>query len=267
MAQRVIYLKSQEELAIIVQNGVILGKAHAEMAKIIAPGVKTKDLDKIAAEFIGDNGGVSSFLNYNGFPASTCISVNEVVVHGIPSGRELREGDIISIDCGVYKNKYHADSAYTYGVGQISEDNKQLLVNTLKSLHLGIAQVKAGNRIGDLSFAIQSFSESKGYGVVRELVGHGVGKYLHEAPEVPNFGKRGNGPKLQAGMVIAIEPMITLGKRFVVQESDNWTIRTEDRKAAAHFEHTVVVTDKGSEILTTFSFIEEVLKNRKNEIV
>ena len=267
MAQRVIYLKSPEELAIIKENGVILGKAHAEMAKAIKPGVSTKALDKIAAQFIGDHGGVSSFLNYNGFPASTCISVNEVVVHGLPSGRELKEGDLISIDCGVYKNKYHADSAYTYGVGEINQNHRDLLSNTLQSLHLGIAQVKAGNRIGDLSYAIQQFSESKGYGVVRELVGHGVGKYLHEAPEVPNFGKRGNGPKMQAGMVIAIEPMITLGKRFVVQENDNWTIRTEDRKAAAHFEHTVLVTEKGFEILTTFSFIEEVLKNRKNEIV
>jgi methionyl aminopeptidase len=267
MAQRVIYLKSKEELEIIKQNGLILGKAHAEMAKAINPGVRTKELDKIAADYIGDNGGVSSFLNYNGFPASTCISVNEVVVHGIPGNRELKEGDIISIDCGVYKNNFHADSAYTYGVGDIKEDVKDLLRFTLESLHVGIRQVKVGNRIGDLSYAIQSFSESKSYGVVRELVGHGVGKYLHEAPEVPNFGRRGNGPKMQIGMVIAIEPMITLGKRFVVQENDNWTIRTEDRKQAAHFEHTVAVGANGPEVLTTFSYIEEVLDKRKNEIV
>jgi methionyl aminopeptidase len=267
MGQRVIYLKSAEELDIIRENGLILANAHAEMAKALRPGVKTKDLDKIAAEYIGDNGAVSSFLNYNGFPASICISVNEVVVHGIPSNREVKEGDLVSIDCGVYKNKFHADSAYSYGVGVCSEEVKTLLKDTLESLHKGIEQVKAGNRIGDLSYAIQSFTEGKGYGVVRELVGHGVGKYLHESPEVPNFGKRGNGPKMQVGMVIAIEPMITAGKRFVVQESDNWTIRTEDKRPSAHFEHTVHVNQQGADILTTFAPIELVLKNRVNELI
>lgn len=267
MSKRVIYLKSSEEAQVIKDNGVILGKAHAEVAKLVAEGVKTRDLDKVAEEYILDNGGKPSFKNYNGFPATLCISVNDVVVHGLPSTRELKDGDIVSIDCGVYKNGYHADSAYTYMVGKVSDTTRKLLIDTKESLMKGITLVKPGNRIGDISYGIQSFTESLGYGVVRELVGHGVGKYLHEAPEVPNFGKRGNGPKLQAGMVIAIEPMITEGKRFVVQENDNWTIRTEDRKPAAHFEHTVLVTKSGYEILTTFEFIEEVLKSRNLEII
>lgn len=260
MGKKVIYLKSPEDVEVIKQNGVILGKAQAEVAKRIAPGITTRSLDKVAEEFILDNGGKPSFKNYNGFPATLCISVNEVVVHGIPGGRELKDGDVVSIDCGVYKGGYHADSAYTYMVGEVRSEVVELLRVTKQSLYEGIKQVKPGNRIGDISHAIQSLTEAHNYGVVRELVGHGVGKFLHEAPEVPNFGKRGNGPRLQAGMVIAIEPMITLGKRFVVQENDNWTIRTEDRKAAAHFEHTVLVSKKGYEILTTFEFIEEVLE-------
>jgi methionyl aminopeptidase len=267
MSKRVIYLKSAEEAQIIKDNGVILGKAQAEVAKLVGEGIKTKDLDKVAEEFILDNGGKPSFKNYNGFPSTLCISVNDVVVHGIPSGRELKEGDIVSVDCGVYKNGYHADSAYTYMVGEVEFMTKKLLKDTKESLFQGISLVKPGNRVGDISYGIQSFTEKLGYGVVRELVGHGVGKYLHEAPEVPNFGKRGNGPKLQVGMVIAIEPMITQGKRFVVQENDNWTIRTEDRKPAAHFEHTVLVTKDGYEILTTFEFIEQVLKSRNLEII
>jgi methionyl aminopeptidase len=267
MSKRVIYLKSAEEAQIIKDNGVILGKAQAEVAKLVGEGIKTKDLDKVAEEFILDNGGKPSFKNYNGFPSTLCISVNDVVVHGIPSGRELKKGDIVSVDCGVYKNGYHADSAYTYMVGEVEFMTKKLLKDTKESLFQGISLVKPGNRVGDISYGIQSYTEKLGYGVVRELVGHGVGKYLHEAPEVPNFGKRGNGPKLQAGMVIAIEPMITQGKRFVVQENDNWTIRTEDRKPAAHFEHTVLVTKDGYEILTTFEFIEQVLKSRNLEII
>jgi methionyl aminopeptidase len=267
MSKRVIYLKSAEEAQIIKDNGVILGKAQAEVAKLVGEGIKTKDLDKVAEEFILDNGGKPSFKNYNGFPSTLCISVNDVVVHGIPSGRELKDGDIVSVDCGVYKNGYHADSAYTYMVGEVEFMTKKLLKDTKESLFQGISLVKPGNRVGDISYGIQSFTEKLGYGVVRELVGHGVGKFLHEAPEVPNFGKRGNGPKLQAGMVIAIEPMITQGKRFVVQENDNWTIRTEDRKPAAHFEHTVLVTKDGYEILTTFEFIEQVLKSRNLEII
>lgn len=267
MANKSVSLKSFEQKEIIKSNGIILGKAQAEVLKNIKEGITTKALDKIAEEYILDNGGKPSFKGYNGFPATLCISVNEVVVHGIPSNRVLKEGDIVSVDCGVYKNGFHADSAYTYTVGSIGADVEKLLRDTKQSLFLGIEQVKVGNRVGDISFAIQNFTEGEGYGVVRELVGHGVGASLHEAPEVPNFGKRGNGPKLQEGMVIAIEPMITLGKRFVVQENDNWTIRTEDRKAAAHFEHTVLVTKDGFELLTTFEFIEEVLQKNNLLIV
>lgn len=262
MSKKAIYLKSDEDISKIIANGVILGKAHAEVAKLIEPGVTTKKLDEVAEAFIRDNGGLPSFKGYNGFPACLCISVNEVVVHGFPSNRVLKEGDIISVDCGVYKDGFHADSAYTYAVGEINEDIKNLLIRTKESLYRGISQVRVGNRIGDVSYAVQNYVEGFGYGVVRELVGHGVGKYLHEAPEVPNYGKRGNGPKLLAGMVIAIEPMITLGKRNVVQEADQWTIRTEDRKAAAHFEHTVLVTKSGSQILTTFEYIEKVLTEK-----
>ncbi len=263
---RIIYLKSEEELEIIRENGHILGKAHAEVAKLIEPGVTTKALDKIAFEYIQDNAAQPSFLNYNGFPASLCISVNEVVVHGIPSNRVLKDGDIVSIDCGVYKKGFHADSAYTYTIGEVQNEVLDLLKHTYSSLFKGIEQARVGNRVGDVSYAVQNYAESHNYGVVRELVGHGVGKFLHEAPEVPNFGKRGNGPKLLEGMVLAIEPMITLGRRGVVQENDNWTIRTEDRKQAAHYEHTVVVRKGTAEILTTFKYIEEVLA-KKNLVI
>ncbi|MGR3809839.1 type I methionyl aminopeptidase [Jiulongibacter sp. NS-SX5] len=263
MGKRSIYLKSAADAAIIKANGQILGKAHAEVAKHLDEGVTTQSLDVIAEEFIRDNGGVPSFKGYGGFPASLCISVNEVVVHGFPGERVLKSGDIISIDCGVYKDGFHADSAYTYMIGEVASDIQDLLKSTKESLYRGIEKVKPGNRIGDLSYAIQSYNEERGYGIVRELVGHGVGKSLHEAPEVANFGKRGNGPRMKEGMVIAIEPMVTLGKRFVVQEQDGWTIRTEDRSAAAHYEHTVLVTKDGNEILTTFEYIEEVLEQKK----
>ena len=259
---KIIYLKSEEELEIILQNGLILGKAHAEVAKIIEPGVTTKALDKVAHDYIKDNGGEPSFLGLYGFPASLCISLNDVVVHGIPSNRVLKDGDIVSVDGGVFKNGYHADSAYTYTVGEVRNEVLELLKHTYQSLFKGIEQARTSNRVGDISFAVQSYAEKFRYGVVRELVGHGVGRHLHESPEVPNFGKRGNGPKLQEGMVIAIEPMITLGRRAVVQENDGWTIRTEDRKQAAHYEHTVVVRKERAEILTTFHYIEEVLVNK-----
>ena len=267
MTGRTVILKSKEEAEIIRANGDILGRAHAEVAKAIKAGVKTKVLDEIAEQFILDHQAKPSFKNYNGFPYSLCISVNEVVVHGFPGKRELKEGDVISIDGGVYKDGFHADSAYTYLVGEVDLKTKTMVQETKRSLYEGIGVVRAGNRIGDLGFAIQHYTESRGYGVVRELVGHGVGKHLHEAPEVPNYGKRGQGTKMQAGMVLAIEPMITQGKRFVVQEEDGWTIRTEDRLPAAHFEHTVWVTEKGCEILTTFAYIEEVLRNRNLEVL
>jgi len=263
MGKGSIILKSKEEADIIRNNGIILGKTHAEVAKILNEGVITKSLDLVAEEFIKDNKGLPSFKGYGGFPASLCISVNDVVVHGIPSNRVLKNGDVVSIDCGVLKDGFHADSAYTYVIGEVGSDVVDLLKSTKESLYQGISKVRIGNRIGDVSYAVQSYNEQRGYGLVRELVGHGVGKDLHESPEVPNFGRRGNGPRMQEGMVIAIEPMVTLGKRFVAQEEDGWTIRTEDRKMAAHYEHTVVVTKDGYDILTTFEYLEEVLKERK----
>jgi methionyl aminopeptidase len=252
-----VHLKTEEELVIIREGSQILGKAHGEVAKLVKPGVKTSALDKVAEEFIRDQGGSPSFKNYGGFPASLCISVNEVVVHGFPSDYELRETDIISIDCGVYYKGYHSDSAYTYPLEAVSEETLLLLERTYESLHLGIGQAKAGNRIGDVANAIQTYVEGFGYGVVRELVGHGVGKKLHEDPEVPNYGKRGKGVKIVAGMVFAIEPMVNRGTRNVVQERDGWTIRTTDRKPSAHFEHTVAVHEDRTEILTTHEYIEE----------
>jgi len=255
----VIHYKSDDEIELIRESGKILGKAHAEIAKIIKPGVKTIELDKIAYQFIADNGGLPSFKGYNGFPSTLCISVNEVVVHGMPGEYELKEGDIISVDCGVKYKGFHSDSAYTYPVGEIDENVRKLLRITKESLYKGIDQAIVGNRIGDISFAVQSFVEKEGYSVVRELVGHGLGKNLHEKPEVPNYGNRGKGLKLEQNLVIAIEPMINLGKKGVVQENDGWTIRTVDRMPSAHFEHTVAVRKGKPEILTTFEFIEEII--------
>lgn len=253
-----VHLKTEEEIAIIRESAQILGKAHGEVAKRVKVGVKTIELDRIAEEYIRDNGGIPSFKNYNGsFPASLCISVNEVVVHGFPGNYELKEGDIISVDCGVYYKGFHSDSAYTYPLEGASKEDLLLLERTYESLMLAIASAKAGNRIGDVGNAIQSYVESFGYGVVRELVGHGVGKQLHEDPEVPNYGKKGKGMKLVPGMVFAIEPMINRGTRNVVQEKDGWTIRTADRKASAHFEHMVAIGKDSTEVLTTHQYIEE----------
>lgn len=253
-----IYFKSPEEIAIIKESADILGRAHGLIAREVKAGVNTLTLDKLAEEFINDHGGSPSFKGYSGFPFSLCISINENVVHGFPSEYELKDGDIVSIDCGVFYKGFHSDSAYTYGVGNVAPEVKELLKATEQSLYLGIEQAKAGNRIGDIGFAVQSFVEEKGYTVVRELVGHGLGKALHEEPEVPNYGKRGKGIKLKPGMVIAIEPMVNLGRRNVVQESDGWTIRTADRKPSAHFEHTVAILEDKTEIITTHKYIEEV---------
>lgn len=252
-----VHLKNLDEIQVIKEGAQVLAKAHAEVALRIKPGVKTIELDRVAEEFIRDHGGSPSFKNYNGFPASLCISVNEVVVHGFPGKYELKEGDIISIDCGVFYKGYHSDSAYTYPLEGVKHETLLLLHRTYESLYKGIDQAKAGNRMGDVSFAIQSYVESFGYGVVRELVGHGVGKKLHEDPEVPNYGKRGKGVKLVEGMVIAIEPMINQGTKNVVQERDGWTIRTSDRKPSAHFEHMVAIGKNGAEILTTHEYIEK----------
>jgi methionyl aminopeptidase len=258
---KMIYLRSEEEIALIKISAQVLGKAHAEVAKLIRPGIATKELDKVAETFIKDNGGSPSFLGYNKFPASLCISVNDVVVHGFPSRYEIRDGDIISIDCGVKLNGYHSDSAYTYPVGEVTPAIRKLLARTKESVYVGIEKAIDGNRVGDIGYAIQTYTEKFGYSVVRELVGHGVGENLHEAPEVPNYGKRGQGPKLQEGMILAIEPMINYGKKGVVQERDGWTIRTVDRKPSAHFEHTVAVRKGKAEILTTFEYIEAVTAN------
>ncbi|MFC0262636.1 type I methionyl aminopeptidase [Fontibacter flavus] len=255
-----IHYKTSEEVQLIKESAQILGKAHGEVAKYIKEGVKTSFLDKIAEEYIRDNHGVPSFKGYNGFPASLCISVNEVVVHGFPSDYVLKDGDIISVDCGVFHQGFHSDSAYTYPVGEVSPQVLSLLNVTKESLYLGIQSAVFGNRIGDIGNAIQKFVESKGYTVVRELVGHGLGRNLHESPEVPNYGKKGSGPVLKDGLVIAIEPMVNLGTRNIVQERDGWTIRTADRKPSAHYEHTVAIFEDRTEILTTHQYIEENFK-------
>ncbi|TAE40544.1 MAG: type I methionyl aminopeptidase [Runella slithyformis] len=260
-----IFLKSEEEILLIKESAQVLGKAHAEVAKWIKPGITTNKLDKVAEEYIRDYQGIPSFKGYTTssgkFPSSLCISLNDTVVHGFPSGYQLQEGDVLSIDCGVKLNGFHSDSAYTYPVGEVRAETMALLKHTKQSLYLGIEQAIVGKRVGDIGYAIQNYVERFKYGVVRELVGHGVGRELHESPEVPNYGKRGQGPALKEGMVLAIEPMITLGKKDVVQEKDGWTIRTSDRKPAAHFEHTVVVRKGKAEILTTFKYIEEVIQH------
>ncbi|HEY9117926.1 MAG TPA: type I methionyl aminopeptidase [Roseivirga sp.] len=255
-----IFYKTEEEIQLIRESAEILAKTHGEIAKLIKPGIKTKDLDKVAEEFIKDHGATGSFKGYNGFPATLCISPNDVVVHGFPSEYELKDGDIISVDCGVFYQGFHSDSAYTYPVGETSPETLALLKATRESLYIGIEEAKFGNRIGDLAFAIQKYVEDRGYTVVRELVGHGLGRSLHEGPEVPNYGKRGRGPKLNEGLVIAIEPMVNLGTRNIVQEGDGWTIRTRDRKPSAHFEHTVAIFQDRTEILTSHKYIEEVVK-------
>lgn len=256
-----IYYKTAAEIGLIRESSLLVSKTLAEVAGHIRPGVDTLKLDKIAETFIRDHNAEPGFLGYRDFPNSLCISVNEAVVHGIPTDYELKEGDIISIDCGVYKNEFYGDSAYTFCVGEVSAEIEKLLKVTRECLQLGIDQAVVGHRLGDISFAIQYHAEKvNGYGVVRELVGHGIGKSLHEKPEVPNFGKRGRGIKLQDGLVIAIEPMINLGKRNVIQAEDGWTIATRDGKPSAHFEHTVVVRPGKAEILSEFECIEEAVK-------
>ncbi|MFZ4462771.1 MAG: type I methionyl aminopeptidase [Bacteroidales bacterium] len=256
-------IKSEEEIEIQRESSLLVGKTLAEVAKHIRPGVKTAALDRIAEEFIRDHGAIPGFKGYSGFPATLCISVNEQVVHGIPGEQQLIDGDIVSVDCGVLKNGFFGDSAYTFAVGEVDQETLLLVERTKQSLYLGIEQAVAGKRVGDIGYAIQTFTEKFGYGVVRELVGHGVGRKLHERPEVPNYGKQGNGPKLTLGMVIAIEPMINLGTRHISQSADGWTIKTSDRKPSAHFEHTVAVRNDKAEILSSFEWIEAVLKNNE----
>ncbi len=255
-----IYIKTREEIELMRESALMVSRTLGIVAKEVKPGVTPKFLDKMAEDFIRDNGGVPAFKGYRGFPATLCISINEAVVHGIPADKPLAEGDIISVDCGVKKNGFYGDHAYSFAVGEIKSELVKLLRVTKESLYKGIEQCIAGNRIGDISYAVQQHAEKNGYGVVRELVGHGLGKSLHEDPEVPNYGKRGDGPKIKDGMVFAIEPMINLGKKNVKQLNDGWTIVTADGLPSAHFEHDVAIVDGKPDILSSFAFVEEALK-------
>jgi methionyl aminopeptidase len=254
-----IQYKTEEEIELIRESSLLVGKTLAEVAKHIKPGVETLLLDKIAEDFIRSHGAVPGFKGYNGFKHTLCISVNDEVVHGIPGKRVLVDGDVVSVDCGTLKNEFYGDSAYTFAVGNVSDEKLKLMEATKASLYRGINAAIDGKRVGDIGYEIQSYVESLGYSVVRDLVGHGVGKKLHEKPEVPNYGKQGSGMKLQSGLVIAIEPMINLGVKNVIQERDGWTIRTADRKVSAHYEHTLVVRKGKAEILSSFEEIEKVL--------
>ena len=258
------YLKTEEEIELIRESSLLVGKTLAEVAKRVAPGVTPLELESLAEEFIRDHGGVPGFKGYNSFPNTLCTSINSQVVHGIPSNNPLKDGDIISDDCGVLKNEFYGDVAYTFEVGEISPEVEALLETTKECLRAGIEAAKAGKRIGDIGAAVQAVAEKNGYGVVRELVGHGLGRNLHEAPEVPNYGRRGNGMRLKEGLVLAIEPMINLGKRNVKQAEDGWTIVTADGLPSAHFEHDVVIRKNGAEVLSTHELVEEVLKEKVN---
>ena len=262
-----IFLKTDEEIELLRQANLLVGKTLAELAKIIQPGVTTRQLDKVADTFIRDHGAEPTFLGfpnpYGGpFPASICTSVNDQVVHGIPNDNPLEEGDIVSVDCGTLLNGFNGDSCYTFCVGEVSPEVMQLLKTTKESLYKGIEQAAPGRRLGDIGFAVQTHCEDKGYGVVREFVGHGIGREMHEDPQVPNYGRRGNGPQIKNGLCIAIEPMITLGSREIYMEQDRWGIKTRDHSVAAHYEHTIAVRKNGADILSSFEFIEEVLGDK-----
>lgn len=260
-----IYLKTEEEITLMRAANQLVGSTLGELAKHIKPGVSTAELNKIADTFIRDHGAVPTFLGFPNpygpeFPASICTSVNECVVHGVPSEKQiLKDGDIISIDCGTLLDGFNGDSAFTFPVGEIADDVRQLLKTTKESLYLGIEQAIHGNHIGDIGNAVQEHCEAQGYGVVRELCGHGIGKKMHEDPQVPNYGKRGNGTKLKAGMCIAIEPMITQGDRKIWLMSDKWSVHTRDKKFAAHYEHTIVIRKGKAEILSSFEEIEKTI--------
>lgn len=256
-------IKTEEEIELMRKSAGMVSKTLAVLAEKVQPGVTPLDLDRLAEEYIRDHGGIPGFKGLYGFPNTLCTSINHQVVHGIPNGRPLEEGDIISVDCGVLMNGFYGDQAYTFMVGEVGESIKKLLEVTKACLILGIQQAVAGRRVGDISQAIQNHAESHGFGVVRELVGHGLGRKMHEAPEVPNYGKKGKGPKLVKGMTLAIEPMINQGTRNVKQLKDGWTIVTADGRPSAHFEHDIVVRDNQAEILTTFDYIEEVLNKVK----
>ena len=256
-------LKREEEIEILRENALIISKTLAEVAKYIKPGVSTILLDSIAEDYLRSEGAVPGFKGYNGFPNTLCVSVNEEVVHGIPGERVLKNGDIVSIDCGSIKNGYYGDTAYTFAVGEVSNEVMELLRRTKESLFLAISLAVAGKRVGDISAAVQEYVESFGYSVVRELVGNGIGKKLHEKPDIPNFGRKGTGVKLQEGLTICIEPMINLGTKNIVQAKDGWTIRTSDKQPSAHYELTVAIKKDRPDVLSTFQYIEEVLGPNK----
>jgi methionyl aminopeptidase len=253
--------RGEAEIELLRISNDLVSRTHGEVAKWVKPGISFLKLDKIAEEFIRDNGATPAFLGYEGFPNTLCISPNEQVVHGIPSGKEIEDGDIISIDCGVKKDGYYGDSAYTYAVGEVQSRTLKLLHVTKEALYLAIEKAVVGGRLGDIGHTVQKHVHNHGFTVVREMVGHGIGTNLHEEPQVLNYGRRGSGIRLKEGLVIAIEPMINMGKRNIVQEKDGWTVRSQDKKPSAHFEHTVVVRKNKAEILSTFKYIEEVLNN------
>ncbi len=260
-----IHYKTKAEIELIRESSLLVSKTLAEVAKIIKPGISTFELDQFAEKFILDNGATASFKGYQDFPFACCISVNDAVVHGFPTKDVLKDGDIVSVDVGAFKNGFHGDSAYTFAVGEISAEVKQLLRVTKESLYKGIEKAIHGNRVGDIAYAVQQYTEKEhGYGVVRELVGHGLGRKLHEEPQVPNYGKRGTGAKLKEGMVIAIEPMINMGTKNVYHDKDGWTIKTEDGKPAAHYEHTICIQRGKADILSSFTEIEAAEKANSN---
>lgn len=254
--------KTEEEIELLRESNLIVSKTLGEIARHIKPGVSTAEIDKIAEEFIRDHQAEPGFKGYNGYPATLCTSVNSAVVHGIPSDYRLQDGDILSVDCGVIKKGFYGDTAYTFEVGEVKPEIKKLLQVTKESLFLGVEKAVEGNRVGDVGAAVQNHAEKYGFSVVREMVGHGLGKRLHEEPEVPNYGRRGTGILLKSGLVICIEPMINLGKRNIIQEKDGWTIKTADGKPSAHFELAVVVRKGKAETLSTFEYIEEILNKK-----
>ncbi|MEZ5070649.1 MAG: type I methionyl aminopeptidase [Bacteroidales bacterium] len=261
-----IFIKTADEIELMRESNLLVSRTLAEVGKHIRPGVTTAELDRIAETFIRDHGAVPGFLGYHGYPKTLCTSVNSEVVHGIPSEKViLKEGDMISVDCGVVLNEFHGDTAFSFEVGEVSEEVRTLLRVTRESLMLAVEQAVDGKRIGDVSHAVQAHAESHGYSVVREMVGHGLGRNLHEAPEVPNYGRRGSGPKLKKGMVICIEPMINMGRRQISQDPDGWTIRAADNKPSAHFELAVAIDKGKADVLSSFSYIDDVIKNQQTQ--
>jgi len=254
-----ITIKTREEIELIRESALIVSKTLGMLAQEVKPGVSTLKLDRMAEAFIRDNGAIPGFLGLYDFPNTLCMSPNAQVVHGIPNKEPLQEGDIISIDCGALKNGFYGDHAYTFEVGEVAPEIKKLLEVTKQSLYVGIEQFKAGNRVGDVGYAIQKFTEDHGYGVVRELVGHGLGKEMHEDPQMPNYGKRGRGKKFVEGMVVALEPMTNMGTKDIIQLKDGWTILTKDNKPSAHFEHNIAIVDGKPEILSTFKYVNQAL--------